>query len=1158
MARYRCIRVHLAAVVCCFLLTAMPSHGQAAGTGAISGIVSDPSGAVVPGADVTAQNLATGEMRHTASSAKGDYSFQLLSPGRYQVVIAKAGFSTATLTGVAVNVTETSTVNATLVVGTTKQTIEVQAAGQLLQTESSTLGQLVTGEMVEDLPLVTRNYTQIIDLSPGVSADVTNAGELGRGGGSSGEDPVVAAGSTFEDNNFQMDGEEINDLQGSGYFSGGVAVPNPDTIQEFKVQTSQYDASYGRDAGANVNIVTKTGTNRFHGTIWEFFRNEDLNANDYFLKQAGQPRPVLRQNQPGFALGGPVKKDKVFYFVSYQSTRQQNGVDPECSTSFYLPPLTNDRSAGALGALFAGQPTFTQELGLPSGATVAPDGSNISSQALALFNLKLPNGQYVIPTPQRIDASLPFASQGITTLSSPCTFNEDQFMTNGDWNQSVANQWQARFFFANSEESITFPSADLGGPTPPGFPQRVPNHYRNFSLINNHIFRPNLLNQAEFGYHRTWVDTLQEDAFSYSQIGATVPSFDNTLPEIEVLGGPTLGGNGQDVLLGENTFDYQDTVSWTKGDHAIRFGGGVTQAQVNLASFRFLGGLIFGTYSDLLLGQSAAQNGTPFSNIYGSIDVPGLLGREFRQVGANGWAQDDWKATKNLTLNLGFRYERVGGISDALGRTGNFDTALANPNPPASGSLAGFVVASNFPGTVPQGVTRSPSKLAIEGIGQNTLNPRFGFSWLMPSGGRMLLRGGYGLYHTTPSGQPNLQLLTNPPYGEFREYVGGTNAGADFATPIAPLTGTFPQFVAYSSGTSGTPGTSLGLTTFSQNFRPAVVQHFDLNTQVKIGSQAVFEVGYLGTLGEHLIADREPNQALPATPQNPIRGQTDINLANIPLRVPIEGLSTSAFGQIQSTGNSSYHALLANFTHRFHDGSQYQIAYTWSRYLADSVTASTGPNGGVLLGNQNEPESNYGPDLFDRPQRLIANFVYAIPTPFRGTSLAGETLGGWRLSGVVTVQQGHYLYVTSTNAFNAFGINGAEQDFAYRGSNCTNAQVATPGSVTHKLNDYFKASCFAAYPVIGDDGLATGFGNTKPGITRGPAQNNADLALMKEFPVSLHHDTGNVEFRAEAFNALNTPQFSDPVLYQDAPNFGVISTSAVSPRILQLAVKLSF
>src|SRR5580658_6872460 len=270
MARYRCIRVHLAAVVCCFLLTAMPSHGQAAGTGAISGIVSDPSGAVVPGADVTAQNLATGEVRHTASSAKGDYSFQLLSPGRYQVVIAKAGFSTATLTGVAVNVTETSTVNATLVVGTTKQTIEVQAAGQLLQTESSTLGQLVTGEMVEDLPLVTRNYTQIIDLSPGVSADVTNAGELGRGGGSSGEDPVVAAGSTFEDNNFQMDGEEINDLQGSGYFSGGVAVPNPDTIQEFKVQTSQYDASYGRNAGANVDVVTKGGTNEYHGTVWEF------------------------------------------------------------------------------------------------------------------------------------------------------------------------------------------------------------------------------------------------------------------------------------------------------------------------------------------------------------------------------------------------------------------------------------------------------------------------------------------------------------------------------------------------------------------------------------------------------------------------------------------------------------------------------------------------------------------------------------------------------------------------------------------------------------------------------------------------------------------------------------------------------------------------
>lgn len=1136
-----------------FLFVSIASlHAQSSGTGAISGTVSDPSGALIPGASMTLTNVATGGVRHAQSTSKGDYAFELLEPGRFDLAVEKPGFSKATFTGIVVNVTAITTVNARLNIGSAQETVNVQGAGQLLQTQSSTLGQVVTSEMIQNLPLVTRNYTQIINLSPGVSADVTNAGELGRGGGGTGQDAVVAAGTTNSDNNFEMDGVEINDLQQSANFSGGVAIPNPDTIQEFKVQTSQYDASYGRDAGANVNIVTKTGSNALHGSIWEFFRNEALNANDYFLKREGQPRPELRQNQPGLTLGGPIKRDKLFYFLSYQSTRQQNGVDPVCSTSFNTPPLTNDRSAAALGALFAGQPTFTQELGLPGGSTVSPDGSNISPQALALFNLKLPNGQYVIPTPQTVNPSLPFASQGSTTLSNPCIFNEDQFMTNADWNQSAANQWQARFFFANSEETVTYPTANLGGPTAPGFPQGSPNHFRNFSLLNNHIFTPNLLNQAEFGYHRTWVDTLQSEAFSYSGIGSQVPAYDNTLPEVEVLGGPTLGGNGQDVLLAENTFIYQDTLSWTRGSHAFRFGGSLSSAQDNLSSFRYLGGVIFGTYPDLLLGQSAAQNGTPFSNIYASLDVPGLFGRGFRQLDAAGYAQDDYKLTPNLTLNLGFRFERVGGISDSLGRTGNFDTALANPNPPANGSLQGFIVASNYHGSLPDGVTRASNKLAIEGLGQNTVNPRVGFAWQLPDARRIVLRSGYGIYHSTPSGQPNLQLLTNPPFGEIREYVGATNGPATLAAPIPPLAGTFPQFVTYS------PTTSLGLTTYAQNFRPAVIQHYDLNTEVKIAERAVLEIGYLGTRGTHLIVERAPNQALSASTANAIRGETENTLANITARVPIEGLSTTSFQQIQSTANSWYNAMLVNFTQRFKDGSQYQIAYTWSKYLSDAVTASTGPNGGILLGNQNDPRSDYGPDYFDRPQRLIANFVYQIPTPFRATSLAGEALANWRLTGVVTIQEGHYLYVTSTNAFNAFGINSAEGDFAQLAPNCSGLQVLTPGSVTHKLNNYFNTSCFTSYPVIGADGVATGFGNSRPGLVRGPAQNNADLALVKVFPFSLRHSQANAEFRAEAFNAFNTPQFSDPALTQDTANFGVITSTAVSPRILQLAIKLSF
>lgn len=1137
----------LALVSASFLLLTSAIHPQISGTGAITGVVRDPSGALVPGASVVATDVATGLTRRVTSSGSGEFDIQILEPGHYRLAITKPGFATSEVKDVTVNVTQITTANVSLTVGSSKETVQVNASGELLQTESSTLGSVVTGQMVRNLPLVSRNYTQIVTLSPGVASDVTDAGAFGRG-----TTTVVAAGTTSSENNFQMDGVEINDLQSSGSFSGGIAIPNPDTIAEFKVQTSQYDASYGRNAGANVNVVTKTGGNQFHGSLWEFFRNEDLNANMYFRKQLGQARPVLRQNQPGFTLGGPIKRDKAFIFTSYQSTRQLNGVDPQCSSSLNTPPLTNDRSAAALGALFAAQPTFVQELGLPIGPDVLPNGSNIAPQALALFNFKLSNGQYAIPTPQSINPSLPFAAQGVSTISQPCHFNEDQFMTNGDWDQTPATQWQVRFFFANSEQAYTLPAANLGGETAPGFPQDTPNHFRNFSALNNHIFNPRLLNQVEFGFHRTWVDTAQQEPFQYSDLGASVPSFD-TLPAISFLGGITLGGNGQSVVLGQDTWVYQDTVSWTRGNHALRFGGGATRVHDNIDSFQFLGGLLFGTYSDALLGQSAAQNGTPFSNMFLSIDLPAELQRQFRTLDYHAYVQDEYRVTPHFTLNLGFRYERIGDISDALGRTSNFNINTANPNPPASGSLNGFVVASNFTGTIPSGVTKSTSLLAIAGEGQNTLNPRVGFAWELPSGGRVVLRGGYGMYHETPTGQPNLQLLLNPPFSDLRELEGQANAAANWAVPLAPFTGTFPFFTPYS------PSTALSLYTFANNFRPAVIQHFSLGTETALTRNTMLEVGYLGTRGEHVLITRLPNQALSASPSNPIRGQTDNTDANIGLRVPIQGLSTNTFNQAESTGSTWYNALLVNFIQRFKNGSEAQVAYTWSQSLSNTTGQSTGPNGGTLIGNQNDPRADYGPDLFNRPNRLVANFVYEVPTPFRATSLAGETLGGWSTTGVITIQSGHYLYVTDTNATNAFGINGPEQDFAEIVPGCTNSQLGTRGTVTSKQTNFFNTKCFTTtYPIVGADKVATGFGNSRPGLLRGPAQNNLDFAVEKAFTVHVRTQPVRGEFRVELFNAFNTPQFSDPNTALDSPVFGVINTTAVAPRIMQLAVKFSF
>src|SRR5580704_4587840 len=429
-----CYALFLCATLVAFFLLGMPaiSAAQTAGTGALSGIVTDQSGSSISGAQVKVTSDASNEVRTVTTNATGAFIVPLLLPGTYRVEVTQTGFRSVTVPHVKITVTETNALTLRLEVGQIAETVVVEAQVAQLQTESSTLGRVTSGEQVQSLPLAMRNYTQIIALNPGVSAEIANAGELGRGGGGNNQDPTVSAGNWASDNNFQMNGVGVNDIQQSGYFSAGVAIPNPDTIQEFKVQTGQYDASYGRNAGANVDVITKGGTNEYHGAAWEYFRNNDMNANTFFLNAHEQPRAILKQNQFGGDFGGPIKRDKLQFFTSYQGTRQRNGLDVNCSSNLTEAPLANDRSAAALGALFAGQS------GLFGGTAIAADGSNINPAALALLNTKLPNGQYLIPKPQTYNTApgTPFDAQGSSAFSEACPFTEDQFMTNADYEMS--------------------------------------------------------------------------------------------------------------------------------------------------------------------------------------------------------------------------------------------------------------------------------------------------------------------------------------------------------------------------------------------------------------------------------------------------------------------------------------------------------------------------------------------------------------------------------------------------------------------------------------------------------------------------------------------------------------------------------------------------
>jgi Carboxypeptidase regulatory-like domain/TonB dependent receptor len=1136
-----------------FLLSWFPvlCFAQTAETGALAGSIVDPSGASVAEATVEATNAATGQTRTSVSQENGRYILALLPPGDYRVTIRKPGFKEKVEESVHIDVVGTTRLDIAMDLGAVSEKITVEAQPTMTDTDSSTLGRVVNQQAIEGLPLVTRNYTQIIGLSPGIEAPVTNATELGRGSGGVSPTQTTAGlfvnGARSYDNNFQMNGISVNDNEATGGSSGGIPIPNSDTLAEFKVQTALYDAAFGHNAGANVDVITKGGSNQFHGTLFEFFRNEALNANDYFFNLTGTPRPVLRQNQFGLTIGGPILKDKLFFFGSYQGTRQLNGastaVSTTCTASLFSPPLTNDRSAAALGALFAGQS------GAQGGTAIAPDGSNINPSALQLLQFKLPNGNFLIPTPQSIDPTKSFASQGFSTFSQPCSFDENQYMANIDYLMSSKSKLSGRFFFVNSNQTVTFPVGTFVGPgNVPGFPSVSKNQPRVFSLAHTYAFNSQLLNEVRFGFTHLLGNLVPTSPYSFSDVGISEGAENDGLPTISIQGSLNMGPSGPLEFV-QNSYAVEDSVSYVRGRHSMRFGGGYTHLSNDLSNVLTGGTLQFLSFPDFLLGQSAVQNGSGFSNVFASLDAFGLFNRNYHAWEGNGYFQDDIRLTSRLTINAGLRYEHIGLYADSGGRNSNFDSLLADPNAPAAGSIDGYVVASNFRGAIPTGVTRSGNPFAVNPDGQNTWGPRLGFSWqVLPQSDRLVLRGGYGVYYGRPTGEAFVQSVFGAPFSVTRIAVGSSNAGATLQNPFAPPP-TLPTFPVYSPTTD--------ITSFgdSQEFRPAIVQQYSLNTQTSLGKDFLLEVGYVGTRSTHLLLQRSADQALFASPENPIRGVTTNTVANIAERQPILGFAPDSMVQVESTGAAWYNGLNVSLTKRFSKGLQFLASYTYSKTLdtAGAAVNLSAAGNAIVTGNQNDPGARYGNTDFSRPHRFVFSYVYHFPGYAKQEGLAGHLLGGWESAGVLTIQAGQWISILDTNPNNVFGIS---EDRASVVPGCT--RYGTSGSVEKRLNGYFNASCFEDPAVIGADGIGTSFGDSGVGIVRGPDQRNFDLAIIKRTRTPLLGEASNLEFRAELFNAFNTPQFSNPDNSFSSPTFGQISTTSVNPRIVQFALKLNF
>ncbi|AFL87485.1 hypothetical protein Terro_1174 [Terriglobus roseus DSM 18391] len=1141
------------------------AYGQTSTTGAIRGIVTDEQGAVVAGAVVTATSKATAQTHQTKSDSAGQFTIGLLPPELYTLNITAPGFKKAEEPPITVVVTETSRADAKLVVGSESETVEVTAAPAQLQVENATLGTVVAGDTIREVPLPNRNFTQVLTISAGVSGDVNNAASLGKG-----TQDVYVNGASSISNNFHMDGADINNF-GSGRAGdfvqqAGIAIPNPDTLQEFKIQTTNYDAGFGRDAGANVDVVTKTGSNALHGSVWEFFRNDVLNANDTFLKLGGQKRAVMKQNQFGGTIGGPIHKDKIFFFGSYQGTRQVNGLSSSSLASNTLFPLTDDRSAAAIGA--AGCASAKPFNG---GVTVACNGSNINPVALNLLRQKIPNGTYLIPTPQRL-STVSGNLVGLSTFSIPSHYSEDQFLINTDYLFSAKHTFSQRYFYSRQPQDQPFSSTTNtpGNGVTPNFNSQVAVLKLTSALSSR------FLNEALIGYIRS-VGRLQTQAnLTFDQIGMTAPSDPSypLTPIISTTGYFALGGVNNDVSFSAvNTFEISDQISFNRGKQSFRAGFTGEKNQFNFDDPNNKRGSVgFLTFQDFLLGQSAAQNGSGFSNLSSSASQQGSYYKGYRGTTMAMFLQDDIKLNNKLTLNSGIRWELNSGVSANHGQLSSFYPSLVNrfEPVPVGGTFTGFVVPNNYRLTLPAGVTRLGStSLSDNDIPLHNFGPRVGFAYQAAQ--NTVIRGGYGLFYTLPNANSVLQTLGGQPFVSSASLSGTANAAATFQTPFttALTPGVWrPRSTAY----------TLTVTGVANNIDSPQVQQYNLEVQQQLVGKMVLEVGYVGTRGTRLSESRALNRAFLASPSNPINGVTTNTLAsaNIQARVPYQGFTPGGVTRIETYGFSNYNSLQAILRKQMSHGVYLQAAYTWSKGLT-TVTGGDGTNGVFAggSGNSNDPNDRYqrwGPAGFDRTNRLVVVYTYQIPgVKNSGTFLRGAT-SGWKISGISTFQSGKPLTFTDTRNGTAFGTASRAQ-FAPGMSN-KDIKNVNGGSTLDRIrnNNYLNAgaSVFTVAPfapnsttvtpgaAVTATSVPTLYGNSGIGAVRGPGNQNWDMTLAKTAKVGGLREDATIDFRTELFNVWNHAQYANPGTGVGTASYGLINASSVAPRLIQFALKYQF
>ncbi len=1071
-------------------------------TADVVGTIVDSSGATIPNANVTITNLGTQVSSVSHSNRAGDYVFNLLEPGRYSISIEAPGFKAVNIPSINLAAGDRGREDATLQPGASQQVVEVQATDPLLQTDTSAVSSVVTERSVQDLPLNGRNYISLVTIQPGVNAGIPNAVSSGQRPDDRRQSSTVSAnGQSDQFNNEMIDGMDNNERE-----QGFIGVrPSIEAIAEVRVDTNVYNAAIGRNAGAIVNIITKSGANAFNGSAYEFFRNDIFDARDYFARAGVTQKPEYRQNQFGGSLGGPIIKDKTFFFADVEDLRIIQG---QSSGLLTVPTLFEEQNPGNFSDI-AGPVVPTAALN-PVGLDyfkLYPAPNVPGAGAINNFESVTNRTQYALSLDGRID----------------------QHFGNGDL-------LFGRYSYNNvsTEVPAPFPVVSVAGvsvqPGPPNYYGPSISKVHGVQLDYVHSLTPSTILELKAGYSRIDIETQSQN--SGENISSAFGLVNGNTPLAPETGGLTpvsfnYGGysslgdsNYLPIIDVNNVFQYMGSVIFNRGAHSINVGGAILRRQLNyFQSPAPLGAVSFAQSTGNSLEDLLTGVGFSYSR---SND---LIKPGYRAWENSAYAQDDWRVTRSLTLNLGVRYDVFTAFTEAHNRYANFDF-------PTSTLITG---------------TQDPH-IGID-TSYTNVAPRIGFAQSLGRG--TVLRGGYGFSYYPTAIQGAIQDV-NPPYFY-----------ATTCSPCAPFWPVLP--VPTPSSTTNLSGF---LTYIPHSFNTTRIQQFNLMVQQQFGNN-VFSLGYVANWGDNLQFQTTVNRPNPTGPypNEPLTGPpatpallTATTLPNV----------TNVMGWL-SSGITNYNSMQVVFARRFSRGLAFNANYTWAHGLGDAGNASALASVSGIL--PTDPQYDYGNDTIDVRQRFSINFTYNLPFGENATGAKGLLIKGWSSDFIDYWQTG--LPFTVGNSFlNPHGV--AQINLPLVGTDRPDmvgaANIANP-SISHWFN--YNAFTPQAAGTPGDE---------RSNQLYGPHQRRADFSLVKDFSL---RERESLQFRAECYNVSNTSNFSLPAanisgwapgpghgpnnpisavgllpgdIATSAGGLGTISSTAlgVNPRQFQFALKLLF